>query len=546
MRWKSILCWLAAILTLAAQNEPFFPTPGYFKRHFSNVDSHIELAPAARLKEFMIDGHLELSLRNYLDLVMANNPDILVQKLSLDFNRDAITRAYSVFDPLATASFGATRTEIQTGSLLQGASTLNTLTQPFSLDFQQTLPTSTQYNIAFNDVKSSTNSAFSTFNPQLSSSLNFSIIQPLLRGRGRFITMLPITIAQSRLRAADFGFQDQLIQLLTFAENAYWDVVGAREFLRVQRESLKLAEAALTRADKELELGATSPLEIYQPQATKATAELSVSQAEYQLSQAEDALRRQIGADLDPATRYIPIVLTAGLEPPAEAPRVDPEQAVTTALRTRPDLKNIVQTISTDDLAIRQSNDNLRPSLSLSAQYGTAGLGGIYYPGTNLVNPDLPVVPIPGGLGDALAGVFGLKNPTYGFGLTLQFPVKDRRASADLGDALVQKKIDAYRQRSTEENIRLQVLTALHQLESSREGIRIATIARDLAKKRVDADQKRYELGVITLFFVLASQGDYIGSESNLVNQIINYHRSELTLLQRTGQLLEQRGIVLQ
>ena len=156
------------------------------------------------------------------------------------------------------------------------------------------------------------------------------------------------------------------------------------------------------------------------------------------------------------------------------------------------------------------------------------------------------MVPIPGGLGDALSGTFGFSNPTYGFGLTLQLPIKDRRTSADLADALVQKRIDAYRQRSTEETIRLQVLTAINLLASSKEGIRIATIARDLAQKRVDADQKRYELGATTLFFVLASQGDFISAESNLVNQIINYRRSELNLLQRTGQLLEQRGIVLE
>ena len=82
--------------------------------------------------------------------------------------------------------------------------------------------------------------------------------------------------------------------------------------------------------------------------------------------------------------------------------------------------------------------------------------------------------------------------------------------------------------------------------DSSKEGIRIATIARDLAQKRVDADQKRYELGATTLFFVLASQLDFITAESNLVNQVINYRRSELNFLQRTGQLLEERGIVVE
>jgi outer membrane protein len=547
MRFYGLLALFVSLVPLSAQDQdPFFPTPSYFKKHFSNVSTHVELAAPVKLNDFIVDGKLELSLRNYLELVVANNPDVIVQKLSVQFNRDAITRAYGVFDPLAIASFSTTRTIIPTGSLLQGATTLNTLSQPFTLGFQQTLETGTQYAINFNNIKTSTNSSFSTFNPELNSAINFSVTQPLLRGRGLFINMLPVTIARSRLRAADYAFQDQLIQLTAAAESAYWDVVGARENLRVQQESFKLADAALTRAQKELELGATSPLEIYQPQANRANAELQVSQAQYQLAQFEDALRRQIGVDLDAKIRELPIVLTATLEPPATSTKVDPEQAVTNALKMRPDLKNVVQSIDADDLSIRQTNDNLRPNLALTAQYGSSGLGGIYYPGTNILNPTAPVVPIPGGLGDALAGTFGFSNPTYGFGLSLQLPIKDRATAANLADALVQKRIDAYRQRSTEETIRLQVLTAIQLLNSSKEGVRIGTIARDLAKKRVDADQKRYELGAITLFFLLASQGDFITAESNLVNQIINYRRSELNLLQRTGQLLEERGIVLE
>jgi outer membrane protein len=547
MNKYGLLALFAVLAPLSAQSsDPFFPTPSYFKKHFSNTPTHVELEPPVRLNDFVRGGTMELSLRDYLGLVVANNPDVIVQRLTVQFNQDAITRAFAPFDPLLTASFSATRSITPTGTLLQGATTLNTLTQPLALGYNQTFETGTQLAVTYNDFKTSTNSSFSIYNPELSSSINFSVTQPLLRGRGVYINMLPVTIARSRLRAADYAFQNQLLQLITAAESAYWDVVGARENLRVQQESLKLAEAALTRAQKELELGATSPLEIYQPQANRAGAELQVSLAQYQLAQTEDALRRQIGADLVPKFREIPIVLTATLEPPADSAKVNPEEAVAKAMETRPDLKNVVQSMDADDLSIKLTNDSLRPNLSLNAQYGSQGLGGIYYPETNLLNPTAIVVPVPGGIGEALAGTFGFSNPTYGMGLTLQLPIKDRQTAANLADALVQKKIDAYTKRSTEENIRLQVLQAVQALNSAKEGIRIGTIARDLARKRVEADQKRYELGATTLYFVLSSQTDFITAESNLVNQIINYRRSELNLLQRTGQLLEERGIVLE
>jgi outer membrane protein TolC len=545
MRLVAILSALT-FSTAWAQTDPFFPKPSYFRKHFRNVPTKVELQPPVRLSDFVVGGKLELSRKNYLELVMANNPDIAVQKLNVDFSRDAILRAFSVFDPIASASFSTARQETPSSTLLAGAATLNTLTQPFSLGYQQTMVTGTQYNLTFTDTRTSTNSSFSTFNPQLSSGFLFNITQPLLRGRGMFITKIPISIATSKLKATDFSFHDQVIQLLAAAENAYWDVVNARETLRVQEESLKLADAALTRAKKEIELGATSKLEVFQPEANRANAELGVIQARFQLDQVENALRRQMGADLDPAYRNMPLLLTESVDMPLESKPLDREAYVESALRHRPDLRSAIQNLDVDDLGIKQADDRMRPYLALTAQYGSSGLGGIYYPGTDLTNPTAIVTPIPGGLADALRGVFGFTYPVYGFGLTLTLPIRDRYAAANLADAVVQKHMDALKVRSTEENVRLQVVTAISLVEQSRESVRIAKIARDLAQKRVEADQQRYELGVITLFFVLDSQNAFVQAESNLVAQTISYKRNELNLLQRTGELLDERGIVLQ
>src|ERR1700730_4419202 len=109
MRLAAILITVAMTGSAWAQTDPFFPKPSYFRKHFTNVPTKVELQPPARLADYVVDGKLELSLKSYLDLVMANNPDIGVQKLNIDFSRDAIMRAFSVFDPVANASFSAAR-----------------------------------------------------------------------------------------------------------------------------------------------------------------------------------------------------------------------------------------------------------------------------------------------------------------------------------------------------------------------------------------------------------------------------------------------------
>jgi outer membrane protein TolC len=71
-------------------------------------------------------------------------------------------------------------------------------------------------------------------------------------------------------------------------------------------------------------------------------------------------------------------------------------------------------------------------------------------------------------------------------------------------------------------------------------------VALDLAQKRLDGDQKRYDLGTITLFFLLDAQNAYNIAQSNLVNQMVQYRRNLTNLSRVTGDLLAERGIAVQ
>src|SRR5690242_21910833 len=104
--------------SLLAQNEIFFPRPAYFKNHFKTTPTKVELQPPARLNDFVVDGKLELSLKNFLDLAMANNPDITIQKVSVERQVNAILRAFGPFDPFLQGGFNTTRVEQPSSSEL--------------------------------------------------------------------------------------------------------------------------------------------------------------------------------------------------------------------------------------------------------------------------------------------------------------------------------------------------------------------------------------------------------------------------------------------
>jgi outer membrane protein len=527
-----------------------FPKPAYFRETFAKPDTRVELKPPARLQDYVVSGKIELSLRSFLELVMANNTDIAIQRLTVQTAQNAIMRAFQPFDPILTASFSSTRSKTPANDLLAGAATVSSLSQPARFQYSQTLPTGATYNVSFFGQKSSTNSGYQTFNPALTANLSGGFAQPLLRNRGAYINRLPIMLARSRLRGTEYTLRDTTMRLVNDAESAYWNVVYERENLKVQQSGLELADAALKRTQLELKLGAVSPLDIYQPQQNYATAEIAVSQAQFRLQQAEDALRKQISVDLDPDLRKLPIVLTEAVLPPTDETAVDPEAKVKVALSLRPDLKAATQNIDVDELNLKSATNALKPELSLTGTYTTQGRGGNYFQRTNVFNEtgasSSIINMLPGGYNDALDQMFRLNYPVYVFGLTLRLPLRDRRAAADMADAMIQKKRDLLNVRTVEQQVRLDVVQAVSQVESSKAAVKLAAVAVDFAQKRREAEQKKYDLGTSQMFYVLAAQNDLITAQSALVQQSINYRRNLLNMLRRTGELLDQRGIVIQ
>jgi outer membrane protein len=543
--------FLSAVLLVAGQagaQNTSFPKPSYFRETFSAINTRVDLKSPVGLRDFVADDKLRLSLKSYLQLVMSNNTDIQLQFLTLESPKNAITRSFAIWDPVASAGFTSTRSTSASVSALSGANTTVSLNQPANFGFAETLPSGMSFNVGYSASKFTTNSSFATLNPSLTSNLSFNFSQPLLRNRGEAVNRLNLMLARSRLHIAESSLRSNLIQLVNSAENAYWDVVLARESLRVAVNAKKLADDSLALSQKELDLGAISPLDIYNPQQQVASADLTVAQARFALAQVEDALRKQIGADLDPDIRRLPIELTESVEGPIAAGEVDSEKEVDKAYHERPDLRAFVQTVDADDLSIRQAKNEILPNLALTGSYTTQGVGGnVYQSNTNaLTGVVTNAPPIPGGFTDALSQMFGFGYPSYSFGLNLSLPIRNRAATADMADALVQKKRDALTVRNSRQQIRLSVLQAVSNVEASKESLKLAVVLRDFAAKYLDAENQKFSLGSEPMQFVLQAQTQLSQAESSVVQAQVGLRRNLLNLLTQTGELLDERGIVVQ
>jgi outer membrane protein len=500
--------------------------------------------PLPALQDFqdcIRDGKLVLSLEDAIRLALANNTDVRLDRSAIDTASNNVVRQFHPFDPTLTSSFNDQRSKIPGFQELQGASVLNTLSQTAQFNYNQTFETGTNFQSTFYVNKNSTNSSFFFLNPYYYSSWQVQVTQPLLRNYGVFYNRAPIVLAQRNVRQARALFEGEVSDILFLAINGYWNVVLQRQYLVVQRKSLEEAQQSYERDKRALGLGALPPLDIYRPESQVAARRVSVIQAEYALTLAEDQFRQLIGANRDAAIRVLDLDLTEEAKPAGELLTIDIPSALSRALASRPEFEAVRQQLTMDELKIRLAHNQLRPDLELTGVYSTIGVGGNQL---SLTTPPVPVVY--GGLTDSLSQAFHFNNPTYGFTLTLTLPIKNRGAQADLSDALVSRQHDQYKEVKTAQTITLDVTNAVHQLEQAKLALEAATVSVDLAQKNLRAEERKHELGSETAFFVLDAQTQLAQAEFSLAQAETNYQLAVASLDHATGELLVHHHVQLQ
>jgi outer membrane protein len=490
------------------------------------------------LREYVSDGKLRLSLRDAVVLTLENNSAVRVQEAQVETNKFALLRAYQPFDPQLQSVFNVNRYSYAGTNQLQGVgvssnSTLNSLAQSGQITYTQTFQTGTNISIGLNSTKNSTNSAFYFLNPYFTSTLHLEFTQPLLRNRGRFANRAPLVIARRALQQSRAGFEAQVNDAILLVVTQYWAVVQARGDLEVQRKSLEAADASYQHDKRALELGALPPLDIYRSESEVASRRVQMIQAEYTLKRAEDALRLTVGATQDPYFGALDLDLTEKPDPAGELRNVDAATALQAALAQRPEFLAARYALDNDETSIRLARNHLKPDLSLAGFYQSSGLGG------NQFSLNTGQLISHGGLGSSYNQLFGFGFPGYGATLTLNLPLKNQAAEAELGNTLVSRHRDLYSAQEVREQVMLDVSNSVHQLEQAKLTLAAGKTALDLAQKALVAEERKYELGAQTIFFILDAQTRLAQAESNLLQAQISYRIAVTAVDHATGGLLQ-------
>jgi len=478
---------------------------------------------------------VRLTLDDAVKMALDHNVDLIADRLDPQISDTRVAAASGAFRPTVTSSVQSNNQLQPPSSFLVPTATRTNLVST-NAGLSQRLPWfGASYSVSWTTTHTDSNSFLNSYNPLLQSGLSISVSQPLVRDL--FIDGARQQLAGSRTNReiADTRLRESLIRTTSGVKSAYWNLVSARANVEARQSTLALAQE-LARVNKaRVDVGAAPPIDLMAAQAEVAANQEQLIIAETAVRQAEDRLRLLIFDVTDRSSWSVAIDPIDS--PPLATVTVDTEQAVTRALQGRADLVRARKDIDNSELGVSYAANQRLPDVRLNASYQANGLGGTQvlrtggFPGTIVGSGAIT------DFGAVLSQLTGRDYPTWAVGVSVSYPIGASVDHANLARTRLERTQAAQRLKGAESRAILQVRDAAWKIEMNAKRIDTTRAARALAEQRLDAERKRFEVGMSTSFLVIQAQRDLAQARTNELGAVLAYDLSlvDFEALQEAG-----------
>ncbi len=441
---------------------------------------------------------LELSLRDALRLALENNLDLEAETLNTEIAHYDALGSWGAFDPLVSTTGTLSESERQGDNSLAGADVLEEDNQ--NLDASVELPHTWGGSLRIDYTRRNrrTNNRFAAFDTSTTDILTASVNQPLLRGGFR-------RYATTRQREAEVTYQRALEsekemrnRVVLDVFNAYWDLVSAVEELEVRKVAVNLGQKQLEQDRRRLEVGAGTEVDVLQSQTNLAQQEEARIQAEFDLRAAEDALRKLLFQETTPSEELLLAEWDWPIRPATQLPEVNGvppalaqlnwRRSLQVAIEVRPEVKQRRYDVAAAEVRLTGARSDRLPSLDLDLS--ATGVGFDSDPA------------------EALRSSGRFEFPEYRGALTFSMPLGNRTANYALRAARAALRSAYIAYDKFELDLLSEVRAAVRDVRFRVESVAAAKTSLELARRQLEAEEARREIGLSTTFQVLEFQRD--------------------------------------
>jgi len=456
-----------------------------------------------------------LSLADCLTEALKHNLDVQIERYEPQKSLLNLHAAYAGYDPVFSLS--GTHTHNESGGVFVTNGVPAADNNAFNSGINGALPWGTTIG-----VNGNVNDNYSPSPESAGGQVAVSATQPLLKNFWIDGTRLTISAAKNNVKLSEQGLRSQLITTVTAVENAYYELVYARENVKVQQQALDLAQTQLGDDKKRVSFGAVAAAggTIEQDEAQVAQNRANLIAAQFTLASDENTLKNLI-------TDNYPQWHDVAIEPAATLAAVrqlfDVQDSWSKGLTQRPDLLQAKLNLEQQGIQLKYDRNQLFPQLDLSASYGYNGGGAGY---------------------DNAFDQYGTANrPYYSYGAALKVPLSNVQARNSLKADQATEQQDLLKLKQLEQNVMVVIDNAVKQAQSAWESVDATQKARTYAEAALSAEQGKYAVGKSTTFTVLQLQNNLTSARSQEIRALANYNEALTGLAQQEGSTLERHQL---
>jgi outer membrane protein len=462
-----------------------------------------------------------LSLEDVLRTTLRDNPSIQVAARQADTERGVLVAAGDAFDAKLQSAFGSNRFNTLRGDAIGSRSPwLETSQTQYSVGIQKQL----RQGIIVSPELDVSRTALPTLDiqPTSQATAKLSVLVPMLKDRGGFVTSASERAAAPAYEATKFQTQHVTAQAILTAVTAYWDYQAAITRLSVLTDSERRAQRLFEDTRRLVEGGERPPSDLTQVQGNLAAKRVTRISAEQAVVDTRVRLGLVMGvgpaetAALGHATTPFPAAEPAGAEAIATPALVDQ------ALGARPDLRATEKSVESARVLFDAARENLKPRVDMVTSIGYAGLqigGGRL---TSLFSPVFSNVPGPD--------------------VSIAFRYQWATSNVGARGVLLQTESTYEQERITRQELQRQIRTGVYQASESigRNATAMAEAhqAVSLYEATVRSEQRKFQLGVSTLFDTIQAADALTNVKLSEISIAREYAVALATLRFQTGSLI--------
>jgi outer membrane protein TolC len=347
-----------------------------------------------------------------------------------------------------------------------------------------------------------------------------TLTQPLLRDAWIDSARLNVSISKRNLKTTELGFRSAVEALVFNVENAYYDLIAAREQVKVQEQAVQLAEQLLAENKKRVEVGALAPLDEKQAESQVASSRATLLSVKQILNVRENVLKSLLTDDYAAIHEVILLPKEVLLALPQ---MLNLKESWNRGLTLRPDVLTARINLEKQDIQLRYNRNQLFPILDVTGSIGYTGTGQE--------------------LSDAFSQISGKDNQFWSVGVTMSVPLGNRAARENYKISKATKTQLVLQLKSLEQSVMTSIDDAIKLAQSSFEAVDATRQARSFAEAALDAEQKKLENGKSTSFQVLQLQTDLTDARSREIAALATYNRALAALAQQEGTILDRHKV---